>query len=136
MDLYKNNNKYKVIFQRHFFNSVENFQNSSTFKKIIAEDELFKNEGLSCFITVKKIIICFYVSKEPKYKIFVYDINADDFKTFYLENDVSPKNTAIFNKCIHFKEEIGVFAILKYKNSGDYYPYLLFMEYQQKTYNI
>ena len=65
---------------------------------------------VTCFISEKKIIVCFYYSKTySKYGITLLNTNLTKVKTDddYLE---SGNDGSYFYKCIHFKKEIGIFV--------------------------
>ena len=98
---------------------------------------------VSCFETKNKLIICFYMTKTP-IQIFpnnyinIINLNLIKFNNNLLDEKIhslllnldDEKN---FYKCIHLKEEVGIFAYYDY-----YYPnfpnvvklFLLFMEFK------
>ena len=111
--------------QIHKFNTIENFQSSSTYEtEIKIDDANSEKDGISCFITKKKIIMCFYLTKSYYYIIaYNSDLEKINDMNFY---DYSEDNS--FYRCIHLKEEIGVFSYYKYY-SGIFFPILLFKQF-------
>ena len=72
---------------------------------------------VSCFETENGFIICFYIIKYyNKYLYNILRIGAMDFHTFQFYFNNLEKYQHIFNKDIHLKGEVGVFA---YYNSID-----------------
>ena len=80
-------------------------------KEAYKEDyETIGRRMVSCFITEKKIIVCFYYSKtNSNYAISLLNTNLEKVKEedFLLESTI---DSTYFYKCIHFKKEIGIFA--------------------------
>ena len=97
--------------QIHKFNGVKNFNQSNTFQREIKINNPNNNrDGISYFITEKQIII------------IAYDLNLQQKGNIISFIDYN--NSFPFYRCIHLKEEIGVFSYYK-KNSDKYYPILL-----------
>ena len=61
----------------------------------------------SCFETNLEYIICFYKSITNDYTIIVFNVDLEEQINLTLSNN---SNDKIFFKCIHFYDEIGVFA--------------------------
>ena len=128
--------EYDFTIQIHRFKSLHNFLNESTLIKFNTNEEAIDNEksSFSCFQTEKLIIICFFLSNSGQYIITAYDINLD-IKTKIILSFTNIIYSEIFYKCIHLKEEIGVFFY--YQNFGNiYYPVLLFKQYSENDLNI
>ena len=89
-----------------------------------------KGENVSCFeTTTNKRIVCFYYSEKDTGKPAVYILNQNleqegynyiDFNNYY--------NQGSFIKCIHYKDEIGVFSFYDYDSHNNIYPYVYFIE--------
>ena len=62
---------------------------------------------VSCFETILEYIVCFYKSINNDYTIIVFNVNLEEKANLTLSNN---SNDFIFFKCIHFYDEIGVFA--------------------------
>ena len=87
-------------------------------------------------MTEKKYISCIIMLREgilsAKLKAYVYDTNLNSKYSVNLGYSVIPSLSLrypYFIKCIHLKEEIGVFTFYQSKNSAMVkYPVLLFRE--------
>ena len=107
--------------QIHKFNGVKNFNQSNTFQREIKINNPNNNrDGISYFITEKQIII------------IAYDLNLQQKGNIISFIDYN--NSFPFYRCIHLKEEIGVFSYYK-KNSDKYYPILLFKQFPNEIVN-
>ena len=127
------NNNY--ILQIHKFNSIENFLNKGTLEleKIEFQSIQINDTGFSCFLTENKVIICFFLTIDKIYIINAYDLNLNLKTSFNLTNTEQIFFNQIFYKCIHYKEEIGIFSY--YKNySNIYYPILIFKKYEENQF--
>ena len=125
----------RFIIQIHKFNSIENFnQEQTSINTAISEMAFSESSGLSCFQTVKKVIICFFFNINKNYKITAYDINLKEINSLTLDF-VEVESFKSFYKCIHLKEELGIFAYYSYF-SDFYYPVLLFNVYEEKSNDI
>ena len=124
-------NKEQFVVQKHIFNSLDNFSNEATVKNTLKISDFYsidqKDTGFSCFQTKLLIIICFFLTSDKKYFIVAYDDNLNKKTEINFQpNDIFFNQ--IFYKCIHLKEEVGIFIYYnKYKKY--YYPVLLFKEY-------
>ena len=120
----------KLHLQKHIFNSISGFQAASSYtnEETIIED-IFGQE-VSCFQTVEKLIICFILKKSEgkyyyyfiKYNHYFGDIND------YMKIESTIIDKATFYKCIHLKDEVGVFAYYK-NNTGKFNPVILFRKF-------
>ena len=90
----------------------------------------------SCFITDNKFIVCMFITKNSLQMylfVYIYDLNLNEKLKINLDEKVasnSKNKYPYFLKCIHLKEDIGVFAF--YKSQGISMvknPYLVFKEY-------
>ena len=130
------NNVYykKVLFNKKEF-TLTNPVVSST-------SQLFKvGQSVSCFITDLNKIICsflkideFFFSRTYSFYITALDLTLTEIKSTTIGSDIYPDENS-FTKCIHLKNEIGVFAYYFYMNNCIvyycttlYYPILYFKQ--------
>ena len=117
----KNNSNYifgfgggsKFHIQIHRFDNIQNFENEKTLQKTKTMN--FKSfcgrSGISCFQTIKQIIMCFYLEETPNYIIIAYDNKLEEKKRIYYDFIYNQKcSYDMFYKCIHLKDEIGIFS--------------------------
>ena len=126
----------KIFFQKHIFNSITEFSSTTTYQSKQREiDNAYGNE-VSCFQTIDKLIICFYLTKEGENSSVFFnlhklkeDLSADGDIILKYESNIDEED--LFNKCIHLKGEVGIFV--SYTNiSNIYYPFFLFMEFDNE----
>ena len=127
----KKDNTFKYSLQIHKFNEIENFNIYQTFQREDKIDNVhYKRDGISCFKTDNQIIMCFnltkYSTSNVNYNNIAYDINLQ--KQGNVISFTDSYNTNPFYRCIHLKEELGVFSYYKY-NSISYYPILYFKQF-------
>ena len=119
---------YKFTFQKHKFNfaQINYFQNTETLiNKREIDFPFCEKTGASCFQTENKIIVCFYLNSN-EYNIIRYDEDLSQIQDINkFENNNNAQNQNPYYKCIHLKEEIGIFSFYSKINST-YYPILLF----------
>ena len=122
----------KLYLQKHIFNSISNFESTTTYTgEGITEDNVTGYEA-SCFKTVNELIICFAFKKIDE-KFYYYFLKYDsDFTNYdYRRISSSMNDVNTFYKCIHLKDEIGVFAY--YYNYTTYFvPTFLFRTYNSE----
>jgi hypothetical protein len=133
----RENDDLKISLQIHKFNGVKNFSHSNTFQREIKINNPNNNrDGISCFITENQTIMCFYITlnntNRVNYNIIAYDLNLQQKGNIISFIDYN--NSIPFYRCIHLKEEIGVFSYYK-KNSDKYYPILLFKQFSNEIVN-
>ena len=101
---------------------------------------------VSCFETKNKLIICFYMTKTPKLifppnnyvdvielNLIKFDNNLSGEETYPIVITLDDTNN--FYKCVHLKDEVGVFAYYNYYSSTNVIkPFLLFMEYNDNQF--
>ena len=119
--------------QIHQFNTIENFNSFTTIiKEIKIDDANSEKDGISCFITENQYIMCFYltINITKYYHIIAYnsELGKENEITFYDDDS----NDNFFYRCIHLKEEVGVFSYYKHINNGDY-PILKFKEFSSNN---
>ena len=127
----------KFIIQKHIFNSIENFHEKETLNKSIIFDKeavYYQKTGFSCFQTKKQFIICFFLTSNKEYIIVAFDSNLNE------KSKISLPSTELFfretfYKCVHLKDEIGIFAYYKNYPSDNpkYFPILIFKEYKENN---
>ena len=85
---------------------------------------------MSCFETISEKIICFYLNKDGGKLYFnLHKFEKDFTSPVILEFETNYYVDKLFYKCIHLKDNIGIFAYYK-KESNDIYPYFLFKDFQ------
>ena len=131
----------KIYFQKHKFSSLTNFG-------LINQQDATKNQKInaygrevSCFqTTANKLIICFYLTKVTTYSgygyyqantkyyfnLLKYKSDLTDDKTLTIESSIN--NEKLFLKCIHLKDDAGVFVSYETK-TNKIYPFILFKDY-------
>ena len=83
-------------------------------------------KDLSCFKTISEKIICFYLTSiNSKVYFNIHSFSNNENYAFESNDD----ETKLFYKCIHLKEEIGVFASF-YKYSDVIFPFFVFKEFK------
>ena len=77
-----------------------------------------------------------FLTIDKEYIITAYDINLNEINNTILPNtDWAFEKT--FYKCIHLEKEIGVFIYFRFfEGNVNYFPVLLFIEYQDSNTNI
>ena len=96
--------------------------NSISYDKMVLSEnnkyETLDRRIISCFITEKNIIACFYYYKvESKYCIALFSINLIELKNEIIPDDINTNTN--FYKCIHLKKEIGIFFYYKKNNENE-----------------
>lgn len=105
------NNMY-YIFQKYEFklnsdtNQIEYIQYNYNWNQTLDENKY--KFMVTCYQTDKKIIVCFYYSSNGHYTATLYDLNLLEQNSFSFGMP-STTDQNLFFKCIHFKDEIGVF---------------------------
>ena len=122
---------YKFRLQKHKFGSLNEFENVNTYTGQYADNDQ-NSDGLqtSCFQTVNKLINCFYSTNRDNniyYNIVKYSNELTDKIVFSFQTD--NKDADSFLKCIHLKNEFGVYVYYAYKDNSYYYPVFLFKEF-------
>ena len=123
-----------TIIQKHIFTSINNFETTLTYESIDEIDiENAIGIGMSCFKTSSEKIICFYFNKknnEYYYNLHKFELDFTDPIILKLDTNYYAEN--IFYKCIHLKDEIGIFAY--YKKPNNIYPFFLFKEFKENKF--
>ena len=128
------NNMY-YIFQKYEFklnnetNQIEYIQYNYNWNQTLDGDK-FKYM-VTCYQTVKKIIVCFYYNSNGYYTATLYDLNLLEQSTFTF--GIPSTDQDLFFKCIHFKDEIGVFYYFLGENEeGNNKPMIDIVEFIKK----
>ena len=131
------NSNYSIFLKKYkFTNSYNGFY--SQIKSI----EIQNPSGyiISCFETVNKNIICFYMSTDGSSSFYLNirkysnELGEDVTHPFLIYLKKGFDDIDIFYKCIHLKDEIGVFAYHKLIFGTYYQPYLLFFEFYNNNF--
>ena len=131
-----------LYFQKHIFRSIDNFEKTTTYDNSkIKKIENAYGKDLSCFKTSSENIICFYQTKEKEEKekqnviyfnLHKFDKNFSGDKILKIKTNLEIEK--LFCKCIHLKDEIGIFS--SYYNYSDLepYPFFLFKEFKNDNF--
>ena len=104
--------------------------------EFLSENNIVGN-SVSCFMTESLNIICFYLLKVlalNHYKIIALDQNFEEQKKLALDYTI-PSDYSYFFKCIHLKENIGVFILYRYLtilNPENKNPIILIKDYDSE----
>ena len=132
---YDRKNDFGFILQKFVINSKESLETDSDLLKYTSSD--LKDIGLivSCFETSLKNIVCFYsystqISNtwQKSYIIIAYESNLSE-KNIIEEIPASETEKTLFFKCIHYKDEAGLFFYFffeKINYNSYYYPVFIF----------
>ena len=116
----------KIYLQKHIFNTIVNFETSDSFvSEEMTEEDVYGNE-VSCFLTENGLINCFVfklIDEKPYYYFIKYNNDFTDRVFSRLSSTIYDENT--FYKCIHLREEVGVYAYY-YNQTNIFCPILLF----------
>ena len=109
------------------------FRNNANFPNRNKEISMPNAYGyiVSCFQTEKEIFICFYLTKlEDKYYYNLLKVKEDlsNNVTYSFESTLTSDIDLNFYKCVHLKDEVGVFLYYDYVGSA-LYPIFLFKEF-------
>ena len=133
-------NENKVYFQKHTFTSLEDFESTQTYNEGMIEVSDSYGNGVSCFQTSNKLIICFYLTKNSdkiNYTYHKFDENLSDEDSDTIESSLTINifnNINYFCKCIHLEGEVGIFS--SYNNyEGTIFPFLQVREYSNNRFN-
>ena len=121
---------HKIFLQKHKFESLNNFEytNTYTWKYIESEEDAYGLQT-SCFETSNGLINCFYSTKKDYnyyYNIVKYSNELTDKIHISFSDVVEDENS--FLKCIHLKDEIGVYAYYTYIDHS-FYPAFQIMKF-------
>ena len=121
----------KIYLQKHIFNLNNNFEEISSYTNEGTNiPDAFGHE-ISCYQTVKGLINCFTMNKfsDGIYHLMVkYENDFSDYIDESIKSTINDEFT--FYKCIHLKEELGVFTYY-YNETNKFYPILLFREFDK-----
>ena len=112
--------------------SLNNFPMKSEF---LSENNIV-GTSISCFMTDSLNIICFYLFKVAlyHYKIIALNQNLEEQKILPLDYSI-PSDYSYFFKCIHLKEDIGVFILFRFATNlipENKNPIILIKDYNSK----
>ena len=124
----KSKNPISLYVHKFALNSISN----NGFKSInyYTESDIVGN-SLGCFITKLNYIICIYLTKSDSNSISIFNIIALDSeldKLTSLTLEYPSYNEEAFIKCIHYKDEIGIFTYYTTENEI-LVPTIKFLEY-------
>ena len=142
-----NSNDDKIYFQKHkfpliltTFPSIITYETNSYIPRpngyynynFINIENAYGYE-VSCFQTDDELIICFSLTKVDSnyyFNFIKYEKDLSDPKVKTIESIITDEN--LFNKCIHLKGEVGIFASYT-KNNNINYPYFFLFEYDNEN---
>ena len=123
------NEERKIYLQKHIFNLNNNFEEINTYTNEGTNiANAFGNE-VSCYQTTKGLINCFVMvefSDGYYYLMVKYEHDFTNYRYTSIKSTINDELT--FYKCIHLKEELGVFSYYYY-DANKYYPIILFREF-------
>ena len=129
----------KIYLRKYIFTTSSSFFQYST--SITIENPIGKM--ISCFETKNNLIICFYMTKVHEeiysgfyvdssyFNLVKYSIDLSDDKLYSFELNYEDQNS--FYKCIHLKDEVGVFAYYNYL-TDILQPILLFKQFNNNNF--
>ena len=120
-----NQNPNKFFVRREYFEStaIQYIHDSNYNGPLINNDNI-----VSCFETAEYNIVCLYQNSNNKLEIYGYAQPTDQGITQQdLVNSAIAESAEIFFKCIHHKDEIGVF--MYYLSVSSTYPTISFKQY-------
>ena len=125
----------KIYFQKHNFNSITNFASNITYDLTFKTVNNPFGRQVSCFQTTQQLlIICFYLTKKDNIVKFIFhkfDKNLLNEKTSYYQSNIDDES--LFCKCVHLKDEVGIFASY-YPFNNINYPFLLVREFANNNF--
>ena len=116
--------------KKFYLQNYNNFQ----FENIMTGIECSARKMVSCFETKKGKIVCLYEDLKFSFRIIQYDEKIENLEVNVTLSNEKFENfddyyiLSIFYKCIHFKEEIGIFAF--YNSTSDVYPNIIFKKFE------
>ena len=122
-----------VYLQKHIFYNISDFESKLTKTNEEFSEGNIDNFSITCYITVKEFICCFFSTKDGPiiyYNYFKINQNFTDKRIIPFLSTTNDENS--FIKCIHLKEEVGIFAYY-YNESNIFYPVLSFKEYNSES---
>lgn len=133
--LVKSTNTYfslhKLNFSSIYVNEIE-----PSIESYDSENANAKGEIVSCFETKLNIIICSYncnIEKTYGHCLLAFNYNLENLGTYYIQGTTKGKGT-FYSKCIHYKDEIGIFNYFnEIQNSVYVYPYIDFVSYNNSN---
>ena len=105
-------NKYKNFYYNlSLFKSISDIRNNKYGLNLISKANYVYSKGksISCFITGKKIISCFYLNLENRYTIIIFDSNLRLKNSLTLNYRSIYNNNFSFFKSINLKNEEGIY---------------------------
>jgi len=130
--VHDNRKHFSFILQKFEINSKESLENDSLLKYNTSElidIALF----VSCFETTLKNIVCFYTnstiidSKRYKhYIIIAYDSNLMEKNVIQVVSFNLELDLTLFFKCLHYKDEAGLFFYYDKNDNAEYHPVFTF----------
>ena len=126
----------RVFFQKHVFNSISDFEESTSCINSGFNVVNAFGYGITCFKTVKEKICCFFMTKSNSNTYINYLKYNKDFSDRINKSFPSTiKEDGSFIKCIHLKDEVGVFAYY-YNETNIVYPVISFKIFDSSTNNF
>ena len=120
-----------IYFQKHIFNSINNFETTTTYSSEYLRTDNGYGKGISCFQGTSGVIICFYLTSEGSqilFKLHKFENNLSNQVILPLNCNVDTDVDKMFYKCIHLKGNVGIFSsYYKYTNIN---PFFLFKEFK------
>ena len=124
----------QVYFQKHIFNSLDNFRMTRTYDSNFTIINNAFGYQVSCFKTKKELFICFYLTENNNKVNFIFH-KFDNNLSNEITSDYQSKidDVKIFCKCVHLIDEVGIFASY-YPINNVNYPVLFLREFRDNDF--
>jgi len=133
--LAKSTNIYFTLHKLNF-SSIDINEIGPSLESYDSEEGNAKGEITSCFETKLNIIICLYncfIGKTYGHCLLAFNYDLEKLNTYYIQGTTKGKGN-FYSKCIHYKDEIGVFNYYNEKpNSAYVFPYFDFISYNNSN---
>ena len=124
------NNK-RVYFQKYIFSSINNLQGKESATSFVTDGYGLE---ISCYKTTSEIIFCFFlVTGGNQFKIYKIEKNLNNQLISSYPSNINTDK--LFTKCIHLKEDVGVFSIFYKYDNNKIKPFFIFKELKNNQLN-
>ena len=119
----------RTYLQKHKFNYLNQFETDISYTNESINEFGTYGYEISCYQAISGCIYCFSlndVDSELYYYAYKYESDFSNSLNFSIKSSINDEYT--FCKCIHLKEEIGVYAYYS-NNTGNFNPTILFRQF-------
>ena len=123
------NGENRTYLQKHSFNRLNQFETTNSYSYEGTNEYGTFGYEASCYQTSSQLIYCFSLDKvdnELYYYINKYESDFSNNVNQRIKSTINDERT--FYKCIHLKDEVGVF-VYYYNNAGNLQPVFLFRQF-------